>query len=93
MANYILRKKIAEVMMAENEANLKTVNLFDELQIIIEGLEFDKKQLLNEIKNLKDVLKHYGIKTNFVILTDNKSEKNDKNNKNNEKNFKDKWLK
>ena len=93
MANYILRKKIAEVMTAENEANLKTVNLFDELQIIIEGLEFDKKQLLTENQNLKDVLKHYGIKTNFVILTDNKSEKNDKNHKNNEKNFKKKWVK
>ena len=77
-------------MTAENEANLKTVNLFDELQAIIESLEFDKKQLLTENQNLKDVLKHYGIKTNFVILED--SEKS-KNHKNNEKNFKDKWLK
>ena len=90
MANYILRKKIAEVMTAENEANLKTVNLFDELQSIIESLEFDKKQLLTENQNLKDVLKHYGIKTNFVILEDSEKSKNDKNN---EKNFKKKWVK
>lgn len=93
MANYILRKKIAEVMTAENEANLKTVNLFDELQIIIEGLEFDKKQLQTENKNLKDVLKHYGIKTNFVILEDSKKSKEQKSKENNnEKNFK-KWVK
>ena len=90
MANYILRKKIAEVMTAENEANLKTVNLFNELQVIIESLEFDKKQLQTENKNLKDVLKHYGIKTNFIILAD--SEKS-KYHKNNEKNFKNKWVK
>ena len=93
MANYILRKKIAEVMTAENEANLKTVNLFDELQIIIESLEFDKKQLQTENKNLKDVLKHYGIKTNFVILGDSKkSEEQENKESNDEKNFK-KWLK
>ena len=89
MANYILRKKIAEVMTAENEANLRTVNLFDELQITIESLEFDKKQLQTENQNLKDVLKHYGIKTNFVILEDSKKSENHNNN---EKNFK-KWAK
>ena len=89
MANYILRKKIAEVMTAENEANLKTVNLLDELQITIDSLEFDKKQLQTENKNLKDVLKHYGIKTNFVVLEDSKKSENHNNN---EKNFK-KWAK
>lgn len=93
MTNYILRKKIAEIMTAENEANLKTVNLLDELQIIIEGLEFDKKQLQTENKNLKDVLKHYGIKTNFVILEDSKKGEEQKSKENhNEKNFK-KWVK
>ena len=93
MENYILRKKIAEIMTAENEANLKTINLFDELQIIIESLEFDKKQLQTENKNLKDVLKHYGIKTNFVILDDSKkSEEQKSKENNNEKNFK-KWVK
>ena len=51
MANYILRKKIAEVMTAENEANLRTVNLFDELQIIIESLEFDKNSSKMKIKS------------------------------------------
>ena len=89
MENYILRKKIAEVMTAENEANLKTVNLLDELQITIDSLEFDKKQLQTENKNLKDVLKHYGIKTNFVVLEDSKKSENHNNN---EKNFK-KWAK
>ena len=89
MANYILRKKIAEIMTAENEANLKTVNLLDELQIIIDELEFDKKQLQTENKNLKDVLKHYGIKTNFVVL---EGIKKSENYNNNEKNFK-KWVK